>query len=796
VSTPRQRPSASPMTARHSLRVRLPLLISTLLVAVVATFLWTAYQEMEAMLVSAGSDRAKGAAGQVASLLERPSQAWMENLHRVAADAEVRRYLQNPTNRGREAARASLALLVTTGPRRIELWTASGSRLLDISIPAPTVPGAAPFVLPAVTRPPTAGFNALQAVDNVVFADSAAEILAEPPSTGQAAISARLGYVVVRSTLGVNPSGALGRLVGGDAVIEIGNTAGGIWTNLSSIVAAPPVDVTRNGVAEYRAANGERRLGAVSTIRGTPWAVWVEFPRSIIVAPARVFLRRMSVVALIFVSIGAILVGNLSVRITRPLQELAQAAGEIAADDYSRTVLVPRRDEIGRLGRAFNAMVADLKDTRQQLEARVRERSQALDALRASEAHYRTIVEVALDCIFTIDAAGRVVEFNPAAEKTFGYQKRDVVGRELAELIVPPTHRDAHRRALARYIAIGEGTLIGQRMEITAMRSDGTEFPVELALSAVHSDEPPTMTGVARDISERRRLEETRVQIQVIEDQNNRMLEANRLKSEFLANMSHELRTPLNAIIGFADLMHRGKVGPVSAEHEEYLGDILTSSKHLLRLINDVLDLAKVESGKMEFRPEPVDLAKLVNEVRDMLRGLATSQGLRVETEVDRDVTAAVVDPVRVKQILYNYLSNAIKFTPAGGQVRVGITPEGPDMFRIDVEDTGVGIPAEQLGKLFVEFQQLDAGTAKRHQGTGLGLALIKRLAEAQGGRVEVRSTPGQGSTFSAILPRRMAMAPGDSVSPVIGPPPGNRTILVVDGDPSTLDLAHATLRY
>ena len=303
------------------------------------------------------------------------------------------------------------------------------------------------------------------------------------------------------------------------------------------------------------------------------------------------------------------------------------------------------------------------------------------------------------------------------------------------------------------------------------------------------------VTGVARDITEHRRLEDVRLKIQAMEEQNHRMLEASRLKNEFLANMSHELRTPLNAIIGFAELMHRGRVGPVSAKHAEYLGDILTSSKHLLQLINDVLDLAKVESGRMEFRPEPVDLAKLVNEVRDMLRGLAASQSLRVETEVDPDVSAVVVDPARVRQILYNYLSNAIKFTPAGGRVWVRITPEGPDMFRIDVEDTGVGIPAGDLGKLFVEFQQLDAGTAKEHQGTGLGLAVTRRLVEAQAGRVAVQSMPGKGSTFSAILPRGMTMAPADDVSPVIRPSPGNRPILVVDDDPSTLKLADLALR-
>ena len=249
-------------------------------------------------------------------------------------------------------------------------------------------------------------------------------------------------------------------------------------------------------------------------------------------------------------------------------------------------------------------------------------------------------------------------------------------------------------------------------------------------------------------------LGEERARAEEMELRGRRAHEASRLKSEFVANMSHELRTPLNAIIGFTQLMHKGKVGPVSDEQAEYLGDILTSSKHLLQLINDVLDLAKVESGKMEIRPECVDLGKLVGEVRDILRGLASTKHLRVDSRVDAEIVTAIVDPARLKQILYNYLSNAIKFTPDGGEVSVHVSGEGPDFFRIDVRDTGPGIQPEDLARLFVEFEQLDAGAAKQHQGTGLGLALAKRLAEAQGGRVAVRSTPGEGSTFSAILPR------------------------------------------
>jgi signal transduction histidine kinase len=271
---------------------------------------------------------------------------------------------------------------------------------------------------------------------------------------------------------------------------------------------------------------------------------------------------------------------------------------------------------------------------------------------------------------------------------------------------------------------------------------------------------------------------------------------SDRFKSEFLANMSHELRTPLNAIIGFAELMHKGKVGPVSAEHHEYLGDILTGARHLLALINDVLDLAKVESGKMEFRPEPIDLSKLAHEVRDMLRGLAADKHIRVEIHVDPVIAAVIVDPTWVKQILYNYLSNAIKFTSDSGAVEIRMLREDGATFKIEVEDNGVGIAPEDLKKLFIEFQQLDAGTAKKYQGTGLGLVLTKRLAEAHGGGVSVRSTPGVGSVFAVTLPCVASSTVRPKAPPPVVPmPSGSPTILVVDDDPAALKLVGVALR-
>jgi signal transduction histidine kinase len=215
------------------------------------------------------------------------------------------------------------------------------------------------------------------------------------------------------------------------------------------------------------------------------------------------------------------------------------------------------------------------------------------------------------------------------------------------------------------------------------------------------------------------------------------------------------LRTPLNAIIGFSELMHDGKV-PV-ADFPEYLGDILKSSRHLLQLINDVLDLAKVEAGKMEFHPEPVQPSRIVDEVKGILRSLASKKRIVMDVKVDPSVGEVVIDPGKLKQVLYNYVSNAVKFTPDEGRVSIRIGPEGKAAFRVEVEDTGIGIRAEDFGRLFVEFQQLDATTAKKYPGTGLGLAFTKRLVEAQGGQVGVRSTPGVGSVFHAILPRKPA---------------------------------------
>jgi PAS domain S-box-containing protein len=364
------------------------------------------------------------------------------------------------------------------------------------------------------------------------------------------------------------------------------------------------------------------------------------------------------------------------------------------------------------------------------------------------------LLEASPDATLVVDSHGRIVSVNAQAERIFGFERDTMLGLSVEELL-PQALRDAHRAHRAAFGLSPHIRSMAAGLKLVGRRRDGSEFPVEVSLNPI-ATEPDRFWVVAavRDVSDRLRREQ-------LEREDQRAVDADRLKTMFLANMSHELRTPLNAIVGFAQLLYDQQVGPLTTQQRDFLGDILSGAQHLLDLINGMLDVARIEAGRMSFAPSTFAVRELMEEVRDSVRLLAAKKDLRMTLEVEQPLELVTVDALKLKQVLLNFVGNAIKFTPEGGRISLRARCQGSDAFRLEVEDTGPGIPTDQIDKLFVEFQQLESGLVRGQEGTGLGLALCKRIVEAQGGSVGVSSMPGHGSVFYAVLPLRAAEATG-----------------------------------
>jgi PAS domain S-box-containing protein len=380
--------------------------------------------------------------------------------------------------------------------------------------------------------------------------------------------------------------------------------------------------------------------------------------------------------------------------------------------------------------------------------------------LRVSERRYRDLFYQAPIPYEETGLDGVVSRFNQAVCTLLRCTPEQMRGRKTWDFL-SPERQEAAREATLRRIQNGQEA---EPFECEFVLDDGTPLSVEIRENLIRNDQGE-ITGMIRsllDVTERNvatvaahKVEQYAAELRNKNEQLGQALETARsataAKSRFLASVSHELRTPLNGIIGFSELLYDGKLGPVPENQVDVLGDILSSSRHLLQLINDVLDLSKVEAGRMEFHPEPCLIETLALEVRDVIRPLAEKKKLRLALEVAPNL-AANIDPGRFKQVLYNYLSNAVKFTDEGGNVTLRIGPEDEKMFRLEVEDSGIGIGADEIPRLFQEFAQLP-NSRQAEQGTGLGLALTRHIVEAQGGTVAVESELGRGSVFSAILP-------------------------------------------
>ena len=361
----------------------------------------------------------------------------------------------------------------------------------------------------------------------------------------------------------------------------------------------------------------------------------------------------------------------------------------------------------------------------------ITDRKQAEESLRESEERIRAIVDNVVDAIITIDDSGIILSTNHAAERIFGYLEGELIGQNVSILAAEP-HRSAHDRYLANYMTTGEAKIIGRMREFEGRRKNGRQFPLELAISEVKLGEEQLFVGIIRDITARKEMDQ--------------------MKQEFVSTVSHELRTPLTSIRGSLGLITGGAVGKISKKVQEMIDMAEKNTDRLINLVNDILDMEKIESGSLKFRFGAVDLSKLVEQSIDANRGYADQYGIQFELVETQPNVRVRGDSDRLMQVVANLLSNAAKFSPEGGKVEIAVT-KGNGRARVSVSDHGPGIPWEFHETIFAKFTQADASDARRVGGTGLGLNISKTIVEKHGGSIDFDTEVGAGTTFYFEIP-------------------------------------------
>jgi len=392
-----------------------------------------------------------------------------------------------------------------------------------------------------------------------------------------------------------------------------------------------------------------------------------------------------------------------------------------------------------------------------------------------------------MDGVVIADADCRIIEFNPAAEVMFGVAKADVIGRDLADVVMPRTYRAAHRRALDRRRSDGATPVIGKRIEVEALRANGDVFPVELAITQVKVDGAVYFSAYLRDISPKKQAEAKLSAAKEVAET------ASRAKSDFLAIMSHEIRTPLNGVLGLLSLMTETVL---SATQADYVERAQASAETLLTLISDILDVSKIEAGQLDLEEVAFDPLELVHEALTLVQASADRKGVALVVRSEAQVRRVVGDQTHIRQVLVNLIANAVKFTD-DGEVAIHVSYDGRDL-QYAVEDTGIGVAPDQHAFVFEPFTQGDGSLRRRHGGTGLGLAICRELVALMSGELGVNSEPGVGSRFWFRVPvasdvRAQDVAPVD-FEPLENAALNGRILLAEDSQTNAL-VASTVLR-
>jgi signal transduction histidine kinase len=534
---------------------------------------------------------------------------------------------------------------------------------------------------------------------------------------------------------------------------------------------------------------GRRVLTAYAGIAPLGWLVFLEQPLGEAFEPLYASILRSVLLLLAGLALSVLASLALARRIVTPIRVLQAGAAQIGAGDLSHRIEVRTGDEIEALGEEFNRTAARLEESYANLERKVAERTrelmEALQRLTALaevgravsstlelQAVLNSIVVHAVQLAGTDE--GTIYEYDEASQQFLVSVSHGMTDEHVAELRAVPLRLG--EGAVGRAVASGQPVQVpdvltpgayGGRLHDLAVKS-GVRAILAVPLVreeriigglVVRRREPGEFSAELVDLLETfaaqsaLAIENARL-FREIRDKGRQLEAASRHKSEFLANMSHELRTPLNAIIGFSEVLAERMFGEVNEKQAEYLQDIRASGRHLLSLINDILDLSKVEAGRLELELGRFHLPTALDNALTLVRERASRQGITLDVGVDAGLGDVVGDERKIRQILLNLLSNAVKFTPEGG--RVGVTATAANgVITISVSDTGVGIAPEDQEAIFEEFRQVGHEDARQQEGTGLGLTLAKKFVELHGGQIGVRSQVGQGSTFTFTLPAR-----------------------------------------
>lgn len=414
---------------------------------------------------------------------------------------------------------------------------------------------------------------------------------------------------------------------------------------------------------------------------------------------------------------------------------------------WGRVVASPYKSEKGDIIGTVGA-VTDISFQKELEMQKMYVQEKTKRAIQASEYKLRQIINTSLDAIVNMSQDGLVTEWNSQAEKTFSFTREEALGRDMADLIIPEKYREMHKKGLKHFLATGEGPVLNQRIEITAIDKHNRNFPIELSITPIKIKEEYVFSAFIRDITDRKKAENDLIQAKKEADQ------ARMAEHQFLANMSHEIRTPMNSVIGMTHLLYEAKPSPTQIE---YLDALKFSADSLMGIISNILDLSKIEAGELEFEERHFNLRELILSLQQTFQFKVKEKPVSVVAEYDPKIENHVIgDDTRLNQILTNLLGNASKFTYEGTiGINVKLLKKQGDTYLIEfnVHDTGIGIDTEKLPLIFENFKQVDVEIHRKFGGTGLGLSIVKQLVKLQDGDIKVSSNKGKGSSFTVTLP-------------------------------------------